>query len=45
MKKYVILIIWNDNLREMRICSYITYLLLKLRFLFSKVEITNLERR
>ena len=42
MKKCVILIIWNDNLREARVCSYFTYLLLKLRFLFSKVEITKI---
>lgn len=42
MKKYDILIIWNDNKREIRKCYYITYLILKLRFLFSKVEITKI---
>lgn len=39
MKKYDILIILNMNKREIRKCSYIGYLLLKLKFLFSNVEI------
>lgn len=39
MKKYDIIITWNMNKRELRNCSYVGYLLLKLRFLFSSVKI------
>jgi hypothetical protein len=44
MKKYDILIIYNNiySKREIRKCYYITYLLLKLRFLFSKVEVIKI---
>lgn len=42
MKKYDIIIIWNNNKREIRNCYYITYLILKLRFLFSKVEVIKI---
>lgn len=42
MKKYDIIIIYSDNKREIRNCLYITYLFLKLRFLFSKVEIKKI---
>lgn len=39
MKKYDIIIIWNDNKREIRNCYYITYLFLKIRFLFTNVKV------
>lgn len=39
MKKYDILIIYNMNKREIRKCTYLYYLLLKIRFSFSNVKV------
>ena len=42
MKKYDIIIVWNDNKRQAQKGCYIKYLFLKLRFLFSKVEVSKI---
>ena len=42
MKKYDIIIIYSDNKREIRKCYYITYLIVKIRFLFTNVEIVKI---
>lgn len=40
MRKYDILIIWNKNKRELRHGTRFYYLFLKVRFLFSNVDVS-----
>lgn len=42
MKKFVIIIKYSENKREIRYGNNIYYLFLKLRFLFTKVEISKI---
>lgn len=42
MKKFVIIIIYNENNREIRYGNNLYYLFLKLKYLFTNVKITKI---